>query len=143
VLRLEARLSVSDDHKTVRISNLPPNVSPDETVRSLASRVELRAWAAEHPRLHQRVHLSLRDIRDESRERTGDLIVCFPERGTAPEQLLEQLRDVYGVYSTVPVALPRPLPDLLRSWTQAHAAEDLPGSLAALEDAIRGQPPRG
>jgi hypothetical protein len=35
------------------------------------------------------------------------------------------------------VALPRPLPILIRHWVQASAHEDLPASLAALEQAIR------
>jgi hypothetical protein len=40
------------------------------------------------------------------------------------------------------VDLPRPLPALLRNWVKAHAAEDLLGSLAALENAVRDQPDR-
>jgi hypothetical protein len=57
--------------------------------------------------------------------------------------LQEQLLEVYGVYTTVPVALPRPLPTLLRSWARAYPAEDLLNSLAALENTIRSQPARG
>jgi hypothetical protein len=112
-LRLEARLGISDDHSIVMIENLPPNANPDETAHN------------------------------QSTQRHGDLLVCVPKRGTTAEQLREQLRDVYGVYTTVPVALPRPLPALLRSWALAYAAEDLLTSLAALDDAIRTQPPRG
>jgi DNA gyrase subunit A len=143
VLRLEARVSISDDHSSVLIENFPPNANPDETAHSLANRARVREWAAEHPGLYQRAHLPLRDLRDESSERHGDQLVCVPAHGTTAEQLREQLRDVYGVYTTVPVALPRPLPTLLRSWARAYAAEDLLTSLAALEDAIRTQPARG
>jgi len=50
--------------------------------------------------------------------------------------------NVYGVYTTVRVDLPRPLPAMLRNWVKAHADEDLVTSLAALEDAVRGQPDR-
>lgn len=50
--------------------------------------------------------------------------------------------DVYGVSTTVRVDLPRPLPAMLRNWVQAHAAEDLQTSLAALENAVRSQAAR-
>lgn len=143
VLRLQARVSVSDDHSSVMIENFPPNANPDETARSLANRTRAREWAAEHPGLYQHAHLPLRELRDESSERHGDLLVCVPARGTTAEQLREQLRDVYGVYTTVPAALARPLTTLLRSWARAYAAEDLLTSLAALEDAIGIQPARG
>jgi hypothetical protein len=39
----------------------------------------------------------------------------------------------------MPVALPLPLPALIRHWVQANASEDLPASLAALEHAIPSQ----
>jgi DNA gyrase subunit A len=143
VLRLEARVSISDDHGSVVIENFPPDANPDETAHSLANRARVREWAAEHPGLYQRAHLPLRDLRDESSERHGDRLVCVPARGTTAEQLREQLRDVYGIYTTVPVALPRQLPGLLRSWARAYAAEDLLKSLAALENAIRSQPALG
>ena len=45
--------------------------------------------------------------------------------------------DFYGVYTTVDVALPPPLAAMLRGWVRAHRSEDLPGSLTALEDALR------
>jgi DNA gyrase subunit A len=140
VLRLEARVRISDDHRgSVMIENFPPDANPDETAYSLADRARVRDWAAEHPGPCQRAHLPLRDLRDESSERHGDRLVCVPARGTTAEQLREQLLEVYGVYTAVPVALPRPLPTLLRSWARAYAAEDLLTSLAALEDAIRIQ----
>jgi hypothetical protein len=49
------------------------------------------------------------------------------------------LLDVPGVCTTMPVALPRPLPTLIRHWGQTNAGEDLLASLAALEHAIPGQ----
>ncbi len=42
--------------------------------------------------------------------------------------------NVYGVYTTVRVDLPRSLPAMLRNWVKAHADEDLLTSLAVLED---------
>ena len=50
--------------------------------------------------------------------------------------------NVYGVYTTVRVNLPRSLPAMLRNWVKAHAAEDLLTSLATLENAIQSQPDR-
>lgn len=61
----------------------------------------------------------------------------MPESGTTPEQLRDQITDIYGVYTTVPATLPRPLPALIRNWAKAHATEDLLTSVAALEEAIR------
>ena len=140
VLRLEARLGISEDHRSVIIENFPPTVNPDDTAHSLASRASVRDWEAQHPSLHRRAHLPLSDLRDESSQRHGDRLVCVPAPGTTAEQLQEQLRDIYGVYTTIPVALPRPLPALLRSWARAYPAEELLASLAALGDAVRIQP---
>jgi hypothetical protein len=138
VLRLRARVTVSDDHRSVLITNLPPNANPDETVVSLAHQAEMRHWAAEHPGLHRQVHLPLGDIRDESSHGT-DLVVCIPEPGTTPEQLRDQIVDADGVSTTVHATLPRPLATMLRSWAKAYPAEDLLTSLTALEDATRLQ----
>jgi hypothetical protein len=141
-LRLEARVTVSDDHRRVLIQNFPPNANPDEVATTLASRASIRAWAAEHPGLYSRTHLPLGDIRDESSERHGDLLVCVPSRGTTAGELREHLMNVYGVHTTVRVDLPRSLPAMLRSWVKAHADEDRLTSLAALETAVRNQPDR-
>jgi hypothetical protein len=102
----------------------------------------MRAWAAEHPGLYGRSHLPLWEIRDESSERHGDLLICVPSRETTAGELREQLMNVYGVYTTVRVDLPRSLPAMLRSWVKARADEDPLTSLAALEDAVRSQAAR-
>jgi len=137
-LRLQAHVTVSQDHRNVLIENFPPNANPDETAHALAGLAQARHWAQQHPELHRRTHLPLREIRDES-SRGRDLLVCVPEPGTTAEQLRDQLMDVYGVYTTVPAALGRPLPTILRNWAKTDAAEDLLTSLAALEDAIHTQ----
>jgi len=141
VLRLQARVTVSDDHGSVRIENFPPNANPDETAISLASRAAARDWAPRYPALHRSARLPLKDVRDQSSHDT-DLLVCVPEPGATAEQLRDQLMDVYGVSTTVPVALPRPLATMLRRWARAHAREDLLTSLTALENAIRTQSAR-
>jgi DNA gyrase/topoisomerase IV subunit A len=136
-LRLQARVTVGDDGSVV-IENFPPNANPDETVQHIADRARPRDWAPRYPDLHRHAVLPLQDIRDESSTaRDTDRIICVPRRGASPEQVREQLMDFYGVYTTVDVALPRPLPAMLKSWVRVHQGEDLLASLAALEDALR------
>jgi hypothetical protein len=49
------------------------------------------------------------------------------------------LLEVTGVRTTMLVALPRPLPALIRHWVRTNASEDLLASLAAFEHAIPSQ----
>jgi hypothetical protein len=80
-------------------------------------------------------------VSDESNSRTPDgRIVCKPATGVPPEQVRDQLTTVYGVYTTIYVALPRSLPATIRQWVKTNQAEDLAASLTALETAIRDQP---
>jgi DNA gyrase/topoisomerase IV subunit A len=135
VLRLQARLTVGDDGHVV-IENLPPNANPDETVRSIADRARARDWAPRYPGLNRHALLPLQNVRDESSTaRDIDRIVCVPESGASPEEVCDLLMDIYGVYTTVDVALPRPLAAMLRGWVRSYRSEDLLSSLAALEDA--------
>jgi hypothetical protein len=141
VLRLQARVTVSDDHGSVLITNLPPNADPDDTMHSLASRPSVRERAQRYPGLHRHARLPLKDIRDESSHpRDAGLLVCIPEPGTPAEQLRDQLMDIYGVYTEVHAALPRPLATMIRERAEAYRSEDLLASLAALENAIRIRP---
>jgi len=99
-------------------------------------------WAERYPGLHQHTRLPLQDIRDESSAARGtDRIVCVPRHGTSPADLRDLLLDVDGVFTTVEVALPRPLAATIRSWVRAHQGEDLLASLAALEEAVNGRHP--
>jgi DNA gyrase/topoisomerase IV subunit A len=137
VLRLEARVTIADDGNVV-IENLPPNANSDDTVATIADRTRARDWATRYPALHQQARLPIRNLRDESSTaRDTDRIVCVPKPEASPEKLREQLMDIYGVYTTVDVALPRPLAAMLDGWVSAYRSEDLLASLAALEDAIR------
>jgi DNA gyrase/topoisomerase IV subunit A len=136
VLRLEARVTI-DDHNHVVIENFPPNANPDRTVQHIAARAAPPDWAPEHPALHRHTRLPLQDIRDESSAARGiDRIVCVPRRGTSPGELRARLMDMYGVFTTVEVALSRPLAATIRGWVRAYQGEDLLASLAALEDAL-------
>jgi hypothetical protein len=140
-LRLQAHVSISDDGRQVVIENIPPNISTDKTARVIASRASDRPWAHDHPGLHHITSLPLADLRDETSDRTSPFgrLICIPRPGTSPEQLRDMLLETPGVYTTMPVKLPRPLPLLIRQWVQANAHEDLLASLAALEQAISGQ----
>ena len=140
-LRLEAQVSISDDRRTVVIENIPPNCSTDDTASTIASRATAPRWASDHPGLHRITRLPLADLRDETSDRSSPFgrIVCIPTPGTPPEQLRDMLLEVDGVCTTMPVALPQPLPALIRHWAQTNVSEDLLASLAALEHAIPGQ----
>jgi hypothetical protein len=137
-LRLQSRISISDDRSAVVIENLPPNISTDDVAQTIANRASPRQWANDHPGLYQITHLPLADLRDETSERTNPYgrLICIPNQGTSPEELRDMLLDVYGVYTTMRVALPQPLPVLIKNWVQANAHQDLLASLAALEGAI-------
>ena len=139
-LRLQAQVSLSDDRRTVVIENIPPNISTDDTASIIASRASAHRWADDHPGLHGITRLLLAELRDETSDWSSPFgrIVCIPAPGTPLEQLRDMLLDVTGVRTTKPVALPLPLPALIR-WAQANASEDLPASLAALEHAIPSQ----
>jgi len=139
VLRLEARVTISEDRGSVLIENFPPNANPDDAAASIASRARAHAWAEQHPELHRTSSLPMRDLRDES-SRGRDLVVCVPERGTAPEELRDRLLSVHGVYTSVPARLPRPLPAMIRGWAGTHGREDVLTSLTALEGVIPPEP---
>jgi DNA gyrase/topoisomerase IV subunit A len=140
-LTLQAQVSISDDRRTVVIENIPPNISTDDTASIIASQATPHRWANDHPGLHRITHLPLADLRDETSQRSSPFgrIVCIPTPGTPPEQLRDMLLDVTGVCTTMRVALPRPLPALIRHWVQTNAGEDLLASLAALEHALPSQ----
>jgi hypothetical protein len=142
-LRLQAHVSISDDRTQVVIENIPPSISTGETARVIAKRASAPRWAHDHPGLHHITFLPLADLRDETSDRTSPFgrLICIPRPGTSPDQLRDMLLETRGVYTTMPVRLPRPLPLLIRHWVQANAHEDLLASLAALEQAISGQRP--
>ena len=137
-LSLQAQVSISADRRTVVIGNIPPNISTDDTASIIASRASASRWEKEYPGLHRITRLPLADLRDETSYRASPFgrIVCVPTPGTPPEQLRDMLLEVTGVRTTMPIALPRPLPALIRHWVQTNASEDLLASLAALEHSI-------
>lgn len=140
-LRLQAQVSIGDDQGTVVIENIPPNISTDDVTHIIARRARPPRWADDHPGLHHLTHLPLAGLEDETSEPANPFgrLVCIPTRDTTPEQLRDMLVDVPGVYTTMRVKLPQPLPTLIKNWVQANAHEDLPASLTTLEQAISSQ----
>jgi DNA gyrase subunit A len=134
-LQLRGIVSIDDDGR-VAIEDLPPYANPDETTVAIAERAHRHDWEHDYPSLHREVRLPLRDVRDESFRNTGMRIVCTPEAGADPELVRDLIIDIYGVAITVPAALPKPLPRMIRDWTHIHKDEDLLASLDALEHAL-------
>jgi hypothetical protein len=139
VLRLQAHVSVADDRRSVVVENLPPNAVRWDVISDIADRARRRPA---HSRLGCDDCLPIEKMEDISRE-GDDRFICVPEPGTAPEHLRDLLLEVGGITTSARVALPRPLPALIRRWVRAYSGEDLLASLGCLEDAICRQPSWG
>jgi DNA gyrase/topoisomerase IV subunit A len=113
------------------ISNLPPGIRSSQVVDNIAARVnvdlgdELTAQAA----------IELRDVRDVSSPEEPR-VRCVLAPGADPGVTAARLRDVWGVTIEIAARLPAPLPDLLRTWVRAHAADETADALAQLEAAF-------
>ncbi len=138
-LRLQAKITITDDRQALIVENIPPNISTDDAIASIARRA---TQTSDRPsELHTATRLDLRSVADEGNCHTVDgRIVCEPATGVSSEEVRDQLTRVYGVYTTMYVGLPRSLPDTIRQWVKANEAEDLATSLTSLETAIRNQP---
>ena len=140
-LRLQAKITISEDRQAVIVENIPPNISTDDAAASIAMRAEETADLSRPAELREATRLDVRSVRDEGTSHIPDgRIVCKPAAGTPPEQVRDQLSRVYGVYTMIYVALPRSLPATIRQWVRTNQAEDLATSLTSLETAIRSQP---
>jgi DNA gyrase/topoisomerase IV, subunit A len=138
-LRLQAKITITEDRQALTVENIPPNISTDDAIASIARRT---TQTSDRPsELHTATRLDVGSVTDEGNCHTPDgRIMCKPATGVPPEQVRDQLTHVYGVYTTMYVALPRPLPATVRNWVTTNQAEDLPTSLTSLETAIRNQP---
>lgn len=139
-LTLRARITIDEDKRQLLVRNIPPN--PDDRTHEVA-------WAYEHVSNQAGVYaeakkdpegnwgpaLPLEDV-EPFFSHDSDLFVCTAAPGVSLEWLRDQVAQIAGVVTTVKVALPRPLPDLVRQWVAAHESEDVLASLRALEDAI-------
>jgi hypothetical protein len=142
-LRLQAKITISDDRQAVIVENIPPNISIGDAAMSIAKRAEQTSDPSQPSPLHTATRIDVRSVWDVSTSRTPDgRIVCKLATGVPPEEVLDQLTRVYGVYTTMYVARPRSLPDTIRRWVKTNEGEDLPASLTSLEAATqRAQPP--
>jgi DNA gyrase/topoisomerase IV, subunit A len=159
-LRLESRVTISDEaslaeptelgrrsdasarnRTVILIDRFPPYANPDEAVQSLARRSDQRTWDDDHPELRQATRLQLRDVMDLSSIRDGIRIACVPAPDVDPEHVRDQIRDVYGVFVGVTIRLRRPLATTIKQWVAKNGDEDIPGSLAALEQAVADRQP--
>ena len=152
-LRLESRVTITDkvslpelagprpdaparNRTVLMIDHFPPYANPDETAQSLAERSEQRSWDDDHPELRRATRLQLRNVLDLSTSRDGIQIACLPAPDADPDQVRDQVRDVYGVWVGVTVRLRRPLATTVRQWVARNRDEHIVGSLAALEQAV-------
>jgi len=125
----------------VIVENIPPNITTDDAAASIAKRAEQTYDLSQPSALHTATRLGVRSVWDEANSHTPDgRIVCKPATGVPPEEVLDQLTRVYGVYTTMYVALPRSLPAIIRRWVKINEGEDLPTSLTSLETAILSEP---
>ncbi len=125
----------------VLIDRFPPYSNPDETAKSLAARSGQRSWDDDYPELRHATRLQLRDVMDLSTDRGGFQIACIPAPDADPEQVRDQVRDIYGVWVGVTVRLRRPLATTIRQWVARNRTEDILGSLTALEQAVAAGEP--
>ncbi len=154
-LRLESRITIADEASlpewagarrragaparrgpVLVIDRFPPYANPDETAQSLAERSRQRIWDDDYPELRRATRLQLRNVVNLSRGRDGIQIACLPAPDAVPEQVRDQVRDVYGVWVGVTVRLRRPLATTIRQWVARNQGEDIAGGLAALEQAV-------
>jgi DNA gyrase/topoisomerase IV subunit A len=136
-LRLVADVTVGDDGRKVIVTNIPFGVSTDDVAATLADRASRYHEAREHPGHVREGGLPIADVRDETTEAIPNgRCVVIPVTGTSAAELRGMLANVPGVYTIIPVRLPRSLPAMIRDWVRAHDGEDLPASLTALEQAI-------
>jgi len=162
-LRLESRITITEQasvpgwsgprrrhdaparNRTVLlIDHFPPYANPDETAKSLAARSKQRSWDDNYPELRDATRLQLRDVMDLSTNRDGIQIACIPAPDADPEQVRNQVSDIYGIWVGVTVRLRRPLARTIRQWVKRNSDEDILGSLTALEQAVAaGRPLSG
>jgi hypothetical protein len=151
-LRLESRVTITDEaslpewawtrrrrdrnRAVLLIDRFPPYANPDETAMSLHARSEQRSWDDHYPQLRDAIRLPLSEVRDLSTNRDGIQVACLPARNADPEQVREQVMNIYGVWVGVTVRLRRPLATMIRQWVARNRDEDILGSVTALEQAI-------
>lgn len=129
--RLQAHAATRADQPVIVAKNIPPNADHADLLQRLADRSD----KTQRRRRTGRTGLPLAEIVDISTE-TEVQLVFFPEPGTPPELLRDQLTTFDGITTKMSALLPQPLPDTIREWTQLCPHEDRLASLTGLEEAI-------
>ncbi|HEY6787126.1 MAG TPA: hypothetical protein VI365_07420 [Trebonia sp.] len=139
---MRARITIDEDNRQLLVRDIPSNADIDRTYEvdwaygNVSNQAGHYAEAKEDPEGNWAAGLPLEDVEKPFFSHDSDLFVCTAAPGVSLEWLRDQVAQIDGVVTTVEVALPRPLPDMVRQWVAAHDSEDLLASLAALEEAI-------
>ena len=134
-LTLRARIAIDEGSRQLLVRDLPPSVDINWAYGNVSNEAGVYAEAREDPGGDWGPGLPLEDVMPFFSS-DSDLFVCTAAPGVSLEWLRDQVAQIDGVFTTVEVALPRPLPDMVRHWVAAHDGEDLLASLAELEEAI-------
>lgn len=107
-IRCEANIEARSDGSLV-MSKLPPGSSASDVAEMIVRRHRIVGGEV----------FGLSDVDDASIG--GQTMIVVRLRADADvESAVAQLRDLWGVYSTIEVELDAPLPALLRSWIETH-----------------------
>jgi len=125
VVRCEAHIDRAENGELV-ISRLPPRSSASD----IGSSIELRVRRAGSD------VLPIADLNDASFGSQTRIVVRLVDSAD-PDSVARQLRDMWGVHTTINVELGAPLPTVLRTWVDRHGDIDLRKQLRPITEAAR------
>lgn len=125
VVRCEAHFDRTE-HGELVISHLPPQSSASDIVSSIERRVG-RAGSDILP---------IADLSDASFGSQTRIVVRLIG-GADPDSVVRQLRDMWGIHTTINAELEAPLPTILRTWVDRHGDTDLREQLRPITEAAR------
>jgi DNA gyrase/topoisomerase IV subunit A len=135
-LRLSARLRPADaPRQGWLVDRLPPGVGALEISERIATVARQSPRSVDLPELEKRTHLPVSKIDDLSTA-TKTQMLLTAAKGADLEDLRSRLLQIHGISLKLRVEFPAPLPDILRHWVVAHAADDLQASLARLDQLL-------
>jgi DNA gyrase subunit A len=129
VVRCEAHIEHAE-HGELVISRLPPRSSASDIATNIESRV----------RYAGRDTLPIADVDDASVGSQTHIVVRLTE-GADPPSVTHQLRNIWGVHTTINVELEAPLPTVLRTWVDRHGDIDVREQLRPITEAARSRDP--
>jgi DNA gyrase/topoisomerase IV subunit A len=125
VVRCEAHIDRAENGELV-ISRLPPRSSASDIASSIERRVRHASSDV----------LPIADLNDASFGSQTRIVVRLID-GADPELVVRQLRDMWGIHTTVNVELEAPLSTVLRTWVDRHGDIDLRKQLQPITEAAR------